>query len=107
MGTKLYVGGISYSTSEASLMEAFQQCGSVVSARIIMDRETGRSRGFGFVEMSTPEEAEKAIEFWNGKTLDGRTLKVTEARPQEDRGDRRSFKPRGGSFENGGEDEQW
>lgn len=85
MSTKLYVGGISYRSTEDALAEAFGQAGSVVSAKIITDRMTGRSRGFGFVEMSTPEEATRAIDMWNGKELDGRTLTVNEARPLEDR----------------------
>ena len=86
MATNLYVGGISYSTTEDGLKEAFSQAGTVVSAKIITDRMTGRSRGFGFVEMSSEEEAQKAIEIWNGKELDGRTLTVNEARPQRERG---------------------
>jgi RNA recognition motif-containing protein len=82
---KLYVGGLAYATTEASLRAAFEQAGTVTSAAVIMDRATGQSKGFGFVEMSTPEEAQAAIEMWNGKELDGRTLKVNEARPQEPR----------------------
>ena len=85
MSTKLYVGGISYRSTEDSLGEAFAQAGSVVSAKIITDRMTGRSRGFGFVEMSTADEATRAIDMWNGKELDGRVLTVNEARPLEDR----------------------
>ena len=85
MSTKLYVGGISYRSTEDSLAEAFSQAGSVVSTKIITDRMTGRSRGFGFVEMSTADEATRAIDMWNGKELDGRTLTVNEARPLEDR----------------------
>lgn len=82
---KLYVGGLSYNTTEDGLREAFAQAGTVESAVIIMDRETQRSKGFGFVVMSTPEEAQAAIQLWDGKELDGRTLKVNEARPQEPR----------------------
>ena len=85
MGAKLYVGGISYNTSEEALNEAFSQAGTVVSAVIITDKMSGRSKGFGFVEMSSPEEAEKAIELWNGKELDGRNLTVNEARPPRER----------------------
>lgn len=81
MGTKLYVGNISWGIKEDALKEAFEQAGAVTSATIIVDRMSGRSKGFGFVEMSTPEEAEKAIEMWNGKELDGRELVVNEARP--------------------------
>ncbi len=87
MATRLYVGGIPYRTTEEALKDAFAQAGQVVSTKIIIDRMTGRSRGFGFVEMSTPEEAQKAIELWHGKELEGRTLTVNEARPLEDRGD--------------------
>ncbi len=89
MAIKLYVGGISYGVNENGLKDAFAKAGTVVSASIIIDRETNRSRGFGFVEMSTPEEAKKAIEMWHGKPLDGRNLIVNEARPMEDRPPRR------------------
>lgn len=85
MNTKLYVGGISYSTTEDSLRKHFEQAGEVTSATIIMERETGRSRGFGFVEMATPEGAQKAIEMFNGQELDGRKLTVNEARPKQPR----------------------
>ena len=94
MAKKLYVGGLSYDTSEDGLRDAFAQAGTVESAAIIMDRMSGRSKGFGFVEMSTDEEATKAIEMWNGKELDGRTLTVNEARPMESR-------PRTGGFGGG------
>lgn len=89
MATKLYVGGIPYSTNENGLKEAFSKAGSVVSASIINDRETGRSRGFGFVEMATAEDAKAAIDMWHGKPLDGRNLTVNEARPMEERPPRR------------------
>lgn len=89
MATKLYIGNLSYQTTDASLQAAFSQAGSVVSARVIMDKETGRSRGFGFVEMSSEEEAQAAIDMWNGKDLDGRDLRVNIARPMEDRPPRR------------------
>jgi len=82
---RLFVGGIAYSTSEEALTEAFAQAGTVVSARIIKDRETGRSKGFGFVEFDTPEQAEAAIDMWNGKELDGRELIVNIARAEERR----------------------
>ncbi len=82
---KLYVGGISYGTSESALQAAFAQAGEVASVAIIMDKMTGRSKGFGFVEMTTDEGARAAIEMWNGKELDGRKLTVNEARPKEDR----------------------
>ena len=85
MGTKLYVGSLPYSTTEQELSQIFAAHGSVQSAKVITDRYTGQSRGFGFVEMSTEEEAKKAIEALNGTPLGGRTLVVNEARPQEKR----------------------
>lgn len=85
MAKKLYVGGLPYSSTEDELRDAFSQAGSVVSAAIIMDKMSGRSKGFGFVEMSTDEDAQKAIDMWNGKELGGRTLTVNEARPMEPR----------------------
>jgi RNA recognition motif-containing protein len=85
MNKKLYVGGLSWDTTEDSLREAFAQAGAVDSAWIKVDRETGRSGGFGFVEMATEAEAQAAIDMWNGKELEGRTLMVNEARPQADR----------------------
>jgi len=85
MAKKLYVGSLSFDTTDAKLRELFEQAGTVESATIITDRGTGRSKGFGFVEMSTDEEAKKAIETLNGQTLDGRTIVVNEAKPQEKR----------------------
>jgi len=85
MAKKLYVGGLSYDTTENTLKEMFSQAGTVESATIITDRTTGRSKGFGFVEMSSDEEAQKAIEMLNGKELDGRNITVNEARPMEPR----------------------
>jgi RNA recognition motif-containing protein len=85
MDNKLYVGNLSYSTSETGLQSLFGQAGTVTSVQVIKDRETGRSKGFGFVEMSSEEEAQKAINMFNGKQLDGRELKVNIARPREDR----------------------
>ena len=82
---KLYVGGIAYATSDQGLQDAFSKAGEVVSAVIIMDKMTGRSKGFGFVEMATEEAAQAAISMWNGQELDGRKLTVNEARPKEDR----------------------
>ena len=82
---KLYVGGLPYSTSDAQLEDLFSAYGSVESVRIITDRMTGRSRGFGFVEMSTPEEAEEATQQLNGTDYGGRTLVVNEAKPRENR----------------------
>lgn len=86
MNKKLYVGGLPYSVTEDKLQEIFSAHGTVESARVITDRFTGRSRGFGFVEMSNEEEAQTAIDSLNGSDLDGRSLTVNEARPQEDRG---------------------
>lgn len=88
MAKKLYVGNLSYSTNQQTLSDLFAQAGTVASATVIMDKMTGRSKGFGFVEMSTDEEAQKAIEMFNGKEVDGRNLTVNEARPMEPRGDR-------------------
>ena len=88
MAKKLYVGGLSYNTSEATLKETFAQAGTVETATIIIDKMTNRSKGFGFVEMSTEEEAQKAIEMFDGKELDGRTVKVNEAKPMEPRAPR-------------------
>ena len=85
MAKKLFVGSLSWDTTDAGLQEAFAQAGTVESASVITDRETGRSRGFGFVEMATEEEAHKAMEMWNGKELDGREIVVNEARPKEGR----------------------
>ena len=84
MAKKLFVGGISYNTSEEALKAAFEEAGPVASAVIITERDTGRSKGFGFVEYDSDEDAEKAIEMWNGKEMDGRTLTVNEARPQKE-----------------------
>lgn len=94
MATKLYVGSLSYSTADDRLKEVFSQAGTVVSAMVITDKFSGRSKGFGFVEMSSDEEAQKAIEMFNGYDLDGRKLVVNEARPMTER------KPR--SFGGGG-----
>jgi RNA recognition motif-containing protein len=82
MASKLFVGGLPYRTSKEELEEAFSKAGSVVSASIVMDRETGRSKGFGFVEMGSDAEAQAAIDMWNGKEYDGRSLTVSEARPK-------------------------
>ncbi len=83
---KLYVGNLSFNTTAQDLQELFGSVGTVESANVIDDRETGRSRGFGFVEMSSKEEGENAIEQFNGKEVDGREIKVNEAKPQENRG---------------------
>lgn len=86
MSMKLYVGNLSFNTSNQDLNDLFGTVGTVVSSNIIEDRETGRSRGFGFVEMSSQAEGDEAIATLNGKEVDGRTLKVNEAKPQESRG---------------------
>jgi RNA recognition motif-containing protein len=86
MSMKLYVGNLSFETSNQDLLELFAQSGSVQSANVVEDRETGRSRGFGFVEMASKEEGEAAIEALNGTEVNGRALKVNEAKPREDRG---------------------
>jgi RNA recognition motif-containing protein len=88
VNNKLFVGGLSWDTTEDSLRNLFAQAGTVVSASVITDRYSGRSKGFGFVEMSTPEEAEKAKTTLNGQTLDGRAITVSEARPQVPRENR-------------------
>ena len=88
MAKKLYVGGLSYNTSEATLRQAFEAAGTVETATIIIDKMTNRSKGFGFVEMATDEEAQKAIEMFNGKELEGRNLTVNEAKPMEPRAPR-------------------
>src|SRR5262245_59922305 len=95
MATKLFVGSLSYNTTDATLEEFFAAVGQVVSAKVIVDRDTNRSKGFGFVEMASEEDAQKAIAELNGKDLDGRTIAVNEARPQENR-ERRSFGGGGG-----------
>ena len=91
MAKKLYVGNLSYSTNDDALRTFFSQAGAVESASVLMDKMTGRSRGFGFVEMTSDEDAAKAVETLNGQELDGRKLVVNEAKPMEDR-PRRSFR---------------
>lgn len=95
MGKKLYVGNLSFDTTESQLRDLFASFGSVQTCQLIMDRDTGRSKGFGFVEMGSDAEAQAAIEGLNGKSVDGRTLAVNEARPRESR-------PGGGGFGGGG-----
>lgn len=87
MGKKLYCGNLSYNVRSPELEELFAQFGTVESAQVIEDRETGRSKGFGFVEMGTDEEAAAAIEALDGKEHEGRSIRVNEARPRESRGD--------------------
>lgn len=88
MAIKLYVGNLSFQTTSEDLQQLFSQAGTVESASVVEDRDTGRSRGFGFVEMASKEDGEKAIEQFNGTDLAGRNLTVNEARPREDRGGR-------------------
>jgi cold-inducible RNA-binding protein len=88
MAMKLYVGNLSFQTTSEELQQLFAQAGTVESASVVEDRDTGRSRGFGFVEMASKEEGEKAIEQFNGTDMNGRNLTVNEARPREDRGNR-------------------
>ena len=96
MGQKLYVGNLSYNATSSDLEQLFSQHGTVQSAEVIQDRDTGRSKGFGFVEMGSDQEAQAAITALNGQQHDGRTLTVNEAKPREDRG------PRGGGGGGGG-----
>ena len=100
MGNKLYVGNLAYSMRDDSLQQTFSEFGTVTSARVMMDRDTGRSKGFGFVEMSSDQEAQAAIRGMHGQSVDGRALVVNEARPREERparefagagGERRGF----------------
>lgn len=113
MSTKLFVGNLSFKTTENDLQDAFAACGTVVETNIMMDRMTGRPRGFAFVTMSSPEEAEKAIEALHGKEFDGRALTVNVARPREERppgggggggrGPRREYGGGGGGGGRGGD----
>jgi RNA recognition motif-containing protein len=105
MNNKLFVGNLSFNTTENDLQDAFAPHGSVTEVNLMVDRSTGRSRGFAFVTMSTPEEAQKAIDAMNGKALDGRPLTVNIARPREERpggggGGRREFRGGGGGGRN-------
>jgi RNA recognition motif-containing protein len=86
MGKKLYVGNLSYGVTDSTLSQLFEAYGTVQSAQVIMDRDTGRSKGFGFVEMGSDAEAQAAIQGLNGKDMEGRALTVNEAKPREDRG---------------------
>ena len=103
MGKKLYVGNLSYGVSDSTLQEMFSAHGNVESAQVIMDRDTGRSKGFGFVEMGSDQEAQAAIAAMNGKEMEGRTLTVNEARPKESGGGGRGgFGGGGGGGRSGG-----
>jgi RNA recognition motif-containing protein len=96
VGKKLYVGNLSYGVTDTDLRNLFQTHGTVQSAQVIKDRETGRSKGFGFVEMGNGEEAQAAVDALNGHDVNGRALTVNEARPREERGDRRAKSGFGG-----------
>src|ERR687896_1956610 len=104
MSMKLYVGNLSFQTSSEDLQQLFAKAGTVESASVVEDRETGRSRGFGFVEMSSKEEGQAAIQQFNGKEVGGRALNVNEAKPREERGGGGGGRGggRGGGFGGGG-----
>lgn len=102
MAKKLYIGNLPYSVDDAALHSKFSEFGNVDSARVIMDRETGRSKGFGFVEMGSDDEAEAAINNMNGKEFQGRAINVSEARPQAPREGGGGGGPRRGGFGGGG-----
>ena len=102
MAQKLFVGGLAFSTSNDRLREVFAECGQVESAVVVTDRDTGRSRGFGFVEMATPEEAEQAITKFNGQEVDGRRLQVEKAKEAGAGGGRAGGRSGGGGFGGGG-----
>lgn len=106
MAKKLFVGGLSYDTTDATLKEIFSGAGTVESASVITDKMSGRSKGFGFVEMSSDEEAQKAIEMFNGKEIDGRAVTVNEARPLEPRDSRKGGFSRDRGF-GGGRRDRW
>ena len=100
MGNKLYVGNLAYSMRDDSLQQAFSEFGTVTSAKVMMDRDTGRSKGFGFVEMGSDQEAQAAIRGMHGQSVDGRALVVNEARPREERPG--GFGGGGGGYGGGG-----
>ncbi len=102
MSMKLYVGNLAFQTSSDDLQQLFAQAGTVESATVVEDRETGRSRGFGFVEMSSKEEGNAAIQKFNGQEMGGRALNVNEAKPREDRGGGGGGRSNGGGGGRGG-----
>lgn len=104
MATRLYIGGLSFETTDEELRDFFAQTGTVTSATVAVDRYSGRSRGFGFVEMATNAEARRAIEELNGRELGGRTITVEEARPRQDQGGGRGGR---GRRQNGGGGRRW
>ena len=108
MRMRLYVGNLNFRTTSEELRELFSQAGEVETASVVEDRETGRSRGFGFVEMSSKEEGEAAISQFNGKEVNGRSLTVNEAKPREDRGNRGGGRGGfGGGRGGGGRESRW
>ena len=112
MATKVFVGNLSFNTTEGQILDLFKQAGNVVSCELIMDKFTGKSRGFAFVQMGTQEEATKAIADFNGKELDGRALTVNEARPKPEHsggfgGDRGGFGGGGGNGRGGRREPRW
>src|SRR5436189_1597566 len=107
MSMKLYVGNISFDSTQADLEKLFGEIGTVTSTNLIEDRETGRPRGFGFVEMSSKEEGQNAISQLNGKEVDGRELKVNEAKPQEKRSGGGGYGGGGGGSYGGGGGKRW
>ena len=102
MGNKLYVGNLAYSVRDESLHQSFSQFGTVTSAKVMMDRDTGRSKGFGFVEMGSDAEAQAAINGMNGQALEGRAIVVNEARPREERPGGYGSRGGGGGYGGGG-----
>ena len=102
MATKLYVGNLTFGVTDSELQNMFEPHGTVKSAQIIMDRDTGRSKGFGFVEMSSGDEAQAAVAALNGQEVNGRALTVNEAKPREDRGGSRGGGGGGGGYGGGG-----
>lgn len=107
MGRKLYVGNLPYSATEQELSDKFGACGTVESAKLITDRDTGRSKGFGFVEMGTDAEAQSAIDALNGQDYDGRPMKVNEAKPQQKRSGGYGGGGGGGRGRGGGGGNRW
>lgn len=107
MSKKLFVGNLSFQTTSEDLQQLFTEAGTVESVTVITDPNTGRSRGFGFVEMSSQEEAERAIKQLNGKEVEGRAITVNVARPREDRGERGGQRRGGGGGRGGYRDKRW
>lgn len=107
MGKRLYVGNLSFSATDQILTDTFSQCGTVESSKIIIDRDTGRSKGFGFVEMSTEAEAQDVISKFNGADYDGRAMTVNEAKPMAPRESRGGFGGGGGNRDRGERNSRW